>query len=186
MVQKIQAVMVDTDVATQAELDVVSGVATAAGLKLTGDVVQVVHVQTSAVASGTTTIPNDDTIPQSTEGNAISALDATITPTNASNRLLIEVSLQVAPSLAGFMIAALFQDAGVNAIAARGSYGNGGAEMKNIEFKYLMVSGSVAATTFKIRAGLQTAGTITVNGGGGTRLLGGVLYSSVTVTEIKT
>jgi hypothetical protein len=65
---KVPAAMLEADVATQAELDTVSGVAnaatSAAATKLSGDVVQVVNTQTGAVATGTTTIPWDDTIPQ--------------------------------------------------------------------------------------------------------------------------
>ncbi len=185
MVAKISAAAVAADVGTQAELDVVAAAAASAALKMTGDTVQIIHNQSGAVASGTTTIPNDDTIPTSTEGNALSALDTTITPTSATNKLLIEVSMSVAASLAAYMIAALYQDAGAAAIAVKHTYGNGGAETKNIEFKYMMTAGTTSATTFKIRAGLQTAGTITINGTGGSRFFGGVLFSSVTVTEIK-
>ena len=56
-----------------------------------GKVVQVVHVQDGASATGTTTHPIDDTIPQNTEGDEY--LTLAITPTNASNKLLIEVSI---------------------------------------------------------------------------------------------
>ena len=52
--------------------------------------VQVVNTQTGAVATGTTVMPIDDTIPQNTEGDQYMTL--AITPTHASNKLLIEVS----------------------------------------------------------------------------------------------
>ena len=55
----------------------------------TGAVVQVVNTQTGAVATGTTIMPGDDTIPQITEGNEY--LTRTITPTDAANTLLITV-----------------------------------------------------------------------------------------------
>ena len=40
-----------------------------------GAVVQVVSNSSGALATGTTTIPSDDTIPQNTEGTALAALD---------------------------------------------------------------------------------------------------------------
>lgn len=90
MTTKIKAAMVDADVATQSELDVVSGVANAAAeaaaLKLTGDVVQVVNTQTGAVSTGTTVIQNDDTIPQIGEGDEY----MTLAETTQALRLLME------------------------------------------------------------------------------------------------
>jgi len=58
--------------------------------------VQVVNVTDSAVATGSTTMNSDNTIPQITEGNEWMTL--AITPTNASNKLFIEVVVQVASS----------------------------------------------------------------------------------------
>ncbi len=51
-------------------------------------VIQVVYSNFSAVATGSTVFPQDDTIPQITEGNGFMSLD--ITPTSATNRLKIE------------------------------------------------------------------------------------------------
>lgn len=41
------------------------------------------------------------------------------------------------------------------------------------------------ATTFKVRIGGTSAGATTFNGSGGGRKLGGVMASSITITEIK-
>lgn len=46
-----------------------TAITTTSVLTLQGQVLQVVSYQTGAVATGTTTIPPDDTIPQITEGN---------------------------------------------------------------------------------------------------------------------
>jgi hypothetical protein len=50
-----------------------------------------------------------------------------------------------------------------------------------------MTSGTVSATTFKVRAGIRSggSGTVTFNGTSGSRLFGGTIASSITVTEIK-
>ncbi len=178
--------MVDADVATQAELDVVSGVASAAAaaaaLKLSGDMVQAVHTQTSAVATGSTVIPQDDTIPQITEGNEY--LTVAITPTNAANTLLITVTLFCCSDAANTTIVALFQDATANALAAvQQSHHSSAAAV--ITFTHKMAAGTTSATTFRVRAGMGGAGTLTVNGQGGVRRFGGVAASSITIREIK-
>ena len=54
-------------------------------------VVQVVNVKDGEVATGTTQIAADDTIPQNTEGDEYMTLS--ITPKSTSNILLIEASI---------------------------------------------------------------------------------------------
>jgi hypothetical protein len=48
-----------------------------------------------------------------------------------------------------------------------------------------MTTGTTLETTFKVRAGNSEAGTTTFNGVSGARLYGGVIVSSITITEIK-
>jgi hypothetical protein len=149
--------------------------------KTTGDIVQKVQFQTSAVASGSTTIPFDDTPPLSSEGDQYMALP--ITPTNASNYLDIEVHLNGHTNTANTPIAALFQDSNSTSIAA--SSVTDAATTFNIQkITYRMLAGTIALTTFKVRAGANS-GTFTMNGETGARRLGGVWYSSITITEIK-
>ena len=183
MVTKIPASMVDADVATQAELDAVSAAAAAAALKQAGDVVQVVSYQTGAVATGSTVLPWDDTIPQIGEGNEYMTL--AITPTSATNILLIEVVGNFAASVAQNFSAALFQDATANALAAAPQFMASTGSAYNIKFTHKMTAGTTSATTFRVRAGGNNAGTTTFNGVSGGRYLGGVMASSITITEIK-
>lgn len=185
MTTRVPAAMVAADVATQAELDAEAVARAAGNVKLAGDTVQVVNTQTGAAATGTTLIPFDDTIPQQTEGDQYMSL--AITPTNALNKLKIEVVIVLASSLAtNQMAAALFQDATANALAAAGhSTPSSGGHPTILKFTHYMTAGTIAATTFKVRAGAGTAGTTTFNGSGGARLYGGVEASSITITEIK-
>lgn len=176
----VPASMVAADVATQAELD---AVAVAAATKLTGDVVQVVHTQTGGVATGTTTIPWDDTIPQITEGTEFMTL--AITPTSASNILIIEVLANVNVTAVNYVIGALFQDATANALAAEAVYQEGPSRAMQIKLRHRMVAGTASATTFRFRAGPGGAATLTFNGEVGGRKFGGVYASSITITEIK-
>jgi hypothetical protein len=48
---------------------------------------------------------------------------------------------------------------------------------------HVMTSGTVSPITFRARVGTTTAGTITLNGSAGGREFGGVLFSSISVTE---
>ena len=56
-----------------------------------GHVIQYAYNQTGAVATGTTNFPEDDTIPQITEGDEF--LTQAITPKSASSTISIEVHI---------------------------------------------------------------------------------------------
>ena len=153
-------------------------------LQRSGNVIQVVNFQTGAVATGTTVIPNDNTIPQITEGNEYMTL--AITPTSASNILLIGVVLQLATNLSSpgaNMYGALFRDAVTDAFASGSSRSVGANQTLNIIFNHRMVAPATSAITFRVRAGAEAAGTTTFNGVGGASVHGGVMSSSITITE---
>lgn len=148
-----------------------------------GKVMQVVNTQTGAVATGTTILPHDDTIPQNTEGDQYMTL--AITPTRATNNLKIEVVVHASGSnAASWMSTALFQDAGANALAGSEAFIETATAYVPIVFTHYMAAGTTSATTFKVRAGMSTSGTLTFNGQAIARRLGGVLASSITITEI--
>lgn len=147
-------------------------------------VVQTIYASTSAVATGTTVMPCDDTIPQITEGDQY--LTAAITPTSATNKLRIEVSVLLSTSVGGGQMAcALFQDATAGALSAILQYMATSDRPLKFVFTYEMTAGTTSATTFRVRAGHESAGTTTLNGVAGARRLGGVSSSTLTVTEIK-
>lgn len=149
-----------------------------------GKVAQVVNTQTGAVATGTGTIPLDDTIPQSTEGNEYMTL--AVTPTSATNKLRIDVKFFCTVNAASWAIVALFKDSDVNALAVGENYQTVGAGGNSVTFTHYMTAGATIAITFKVRAGRDgSAGTtLTFNGASGTRHFGGTLASSITITEI--
>ena len=153
-----------------------------------GTTVQWVNTQTGAVATGTTTTPLDDTIPQITEGNEFMTL--AITPTNASNILVIQVKAHASTTsgTGGTLVMALHQDSTANALAATADHTVAGSSalMKcSLTLIHKMTAGTTSPTTFRVRIGDPNAGTVTFNGESGARLLGGVLASSITITEIK-
>jgi hypothetical protein len=149
-----------------------------------GSTVQVVNVLDTAVATGTTTIPEDDTIPQNTEGDEYMTL--AITPTSSSNKLLIEVVVFVSHSAANApKHAALFQDSTANALATGSHFEDTAGGATPVVFSYYMTAGTTSSTTFKVSAGSNLAGTTTFNGLTGSRLFGGTYTSSITITEIE-
>ena len=150
-----------------------------------GSVVQVVNVQDGAVATGTTTIAYDDTIMQNTEGTEFMTL--AITPTNSNHKLKIDVVFNWACNTSNkITTVGLFQDSTANAIATvpfTNFYGVANVPC-NTSFTHFMTAGTTSSTTFKVRAGSDGAATTSFNGQNGSRKGGGVLASSITITEI--
>lgn len=151
-----------------------------------GAIAQVVSTITGAVATGTTTIPFDDTIPQNTEGDEYMTL--AITPKNTNNKLLIVVqsAFMASTAAAGNVVTtALFQDSTADSLAAvvTQPISSVTAVVGGSVLNFIMTAGTTSATTFKVRIGASAAGTTTFNGAGGARFLGGKLASGITITE---
>lgn len=145
--------------------------------------VQVVNTLSGAVATGSTTIPSDDTKPQITEGDEYMTL--AITPKSATNVLVIEVIAFVSYSAAVSVNGAIFQDSTADALAAGAIRNTVGTEMNMLVVRHTMAAGTTSATTFRFRAGGDSAGTLTFNGSGGARRFGGITCSSMVITEYK-
>lgn len=152
-----------------------------ATLTTTNPVIQRVSSQTGEVATGTTVIPLDDTIPQNNEGDEY--LTLAITPKNAANILRIDVCVNGTNSTAGAFTAALFQDTTADALAAAVTQVNTAGQPRMINFTHTMAAGTTSATTFKVRMGCNNAGTTSFNGISGGRIFGGVMASSIVITE---
>lgn len=148
-----------------------------------GFVVQVATTTSGAVATGTTLIPEDDTIPQITEGTEFMTL--AITPKSATNRLYIRIQAAVSTSNTNSAVGALFQDATANALAAKETYIAAGNATGILLIEYDMVAGTVASTTFRFRSGPAVTATLTFNGFGGARKFGGITLSSIEIIEYK-
>ena len=152
-----------------------------------GAIVQVQHYQTGATSTISTSISLDDTIPQNTEGTEIMTL--AITPKATTNKLLIEVTGYFGLTSGDCGAAmALYQDSTADALCV----GLSSVSVPNdktsypIPITWYMTAGTTSATTFKIRAGKTDTGNIIFNGKTGVgRLFGGVMASSITITEIK-
>lgn len=136
----------------------------------------------TAAATGTGRIPNDDTVPQNTEGDEY--LTCAITPTSASSTLVITATLATSCSAGATNNMALFQDSTAGALAAALGATSTAADwyMPITLAPYTMTAGTTSSTTFKLRASCNT-GTMTVNGFGSGRVFGAIPKSSMVIYE---
>lgn len=149
-----------------------------------GAVVQVVSTPYTSSATGTTTIPSDDTIPQNTEGTEF--MSQSITPKSASNTLVIDVQIMLSSATSDrWLIAAIFQDSTANALAVGEAYEDIGTALDTVSIRHVMTAGTTSSTTFKVRAGCNTAATMTFNGASGGRFFGATVKSSIVIYEYK-
>jgi hypothetical protein len=148
-----------------------------------GKVVQVVNVQTGVSATGTTTITDDDSIPQITQGTEFMTL--AITPTSATNKLIIDVFIMGSHTASNYNTVALFQDSTANALACMTQTQGAGEPHTGPGLRHYMTSGTTSATTMRVRAGSHAAGTYNINAVGGSATKGGTHASSITIWEIE-
>jgi len=149
-----------------------------------GQVLQIVNYQTGAVATGSTTVPTDNTIPQNTEGDQYMSL--AIIPRSESSVLVIEVVVHASTSAHSGtnIVAALFKDSDASALALGWQASPSASHTQNINFNHSQISGGTSSQTFKVRVGVGTSGTTTFNGYSSTEYYGGVIASSITITEV--
>lgn len=150
-------------------------------LKARGGVAQIQTFQTGALATGTTAIPQDDTIPQITEGDQY--MSQAITPINAGSMLEITVTLVGTAGAGNSATVALFQDATANALKAVSVGIAANVTPAIVVFTHYMTAGTTSPTTFRVRAGCVGPNTFTFNGASSARLMGGVMASSITIKE---
>ena len=152
------------------------------GMRKTGDIIQSFHTPSGAVATGTTIMPSDDTIPQNTEGDQY--LSQAIVPTSAINLLKISSLLHFGHSAGGNVFIGLFQDSVAGALAVGGRYIPNADTLGQVLVRHQRLAGTISSATFKIRCGCGTAGTLTINGVGTARLMGGVFESFLSIEEV--
>tara|TARA_B100000424_G_scaffold88625_1_gene66322 strand:+ start:162 stop:710 length:549 start_codon:yes stop_codon:yes gene_type:complete len=150
-----------------------------------GHVIQTLGIMQPEVDTTTSIIPNDNTIPQNTEGKE--AFSLAITPSNVNNKLLIHafcgcISSDTTNRRCYFT---LFKDSDTDAIAAAyADFQAAATGEQGLDLTHFMTAGTTSEITFKIRFGASNTGTCTLNGSSGARLLGGVLATGMTIQEI--
>lgn len=126
----------------------------------TQTIVQTVYAEYTTQGSVSATIPDDNTIPQITEGTQI--LSASITPTSDTSRVRAMVFLSAHTNSTDIAaIAALFRG-GSNALAAYYEVSTNGTKSQFSSFVYEDVPGSTSSQTYTVRVG-ASYGTVILN-----------------------
>ncbi len=144
--------------------------------------IQTASASSSTFASGTTTFAFGDNVPTITEGTEI--ITCAITPKYSTSKLRIDYNIRIAGTGGNTVGVALFQDATSAAIDGEQLSivnADNGTTLCGV---YFMTAGTTSSTTFRLRAGCA-GGTWYVNGTSAGRRFGGVLTTTLSVTEIK-
>lgn len=149
-----------------------------------GTTIQTQYAEYTTAGQTAVAIPQDNTIPQSGEGAQL--VTVSITPSSASNILIVEATTHLSISSATIRFAAaLFQDSTADALSVSCGRGEATANTTEVTVKKHMVAGTTSATTFKLRVGAES-GTLSYNrSNDSSTYMGGVLITSITVREIK-
>ncbi len=149
-----------------------------------GQVVQSVHVQDGNTAQdlSPTAMALNDTIPINTEGLEVMTL--AITAANSSNKFLIEVIVNFSTTgLSNTNTVALFKDSIANAIAVVPNFQSASNRLSTLALRHEIVAGSTSAQTFKVRIGAEGTDDLYFNSILGARKYGGVMSSTIHITE---
>ena len=129
-----------------------------------------------------TTIPNDDTIPQNTEGTEV--VSVSITPTSSTSTIEVEFRAMGSGGASALITAALFKDSGANALQVTTAVAGSTILPQGVSLLYQESAGSTSSRTYKIRVGMNS-GTCRLNGTTSARLYGGAAAAYIVAREIK-
>ena len=148
-----------------------------------GVVVQVVSATpVTSVLTTTLLVPLDDTIPQI--GEMLEVITATITPTSATNKILVMCGGEMSSNTANFnAVIGVFKDGASDAIATGVAFKpNAGARVQH-SLNHVFVAGGTSPITISVRAACAI-GTTTINGDTGARKFGGSLAWNLVLMEV--
>lgn len=147
-----------------------------------GTKLQETRTQLSNAQTTTGTIPDDDTVPTSAQGGALTSV--AITPGNAANILKISWSIMLSPNAGTPTMLTLFKDAGAAALAV--SRSNIDADSPTpVPGSFFVVAGGTISQTWALRYGTSVGATLTAQGVGGTRRHGATVKSFISVEEFS-
>lgn len=150
-----------------------------------GSIIQTVFATPyTANANITAIIPGDDSVPQITEGGQI--LTLAISPRFVDSTILLRFQGNVARTVAsGGIGAAMFRNTVSDTIGSSFIVSASAGNPLPIEIEDMDSPATTSATTYTVRAGPTSAGTIRFNGQTGTRIFGGTQAATLIAQEIK-
>lgn len=153
-----------------------------------GVILQVKTTTDTTIDTTALGFPYDNTVPQITEGAPINGLDTSFTAMRATSQLIVDVSLPVAIAGANdVVVIALFRDNELDALAATGVSLDLTAVQNPGILRAIFDVNDAMPHVYKVRFGVSGGGgTASTNStSGGTAVWGGVLTSSVVITEVS-
>ena len=149
----------------------------------TGSILQTVSATPyTANTNIPTVIPDDDTIPQITEGTEI--LTLTITPAFTTSRIRLVFNGFGGTSVAAGLVAALFRTGTANALKTTVGISAAGGRIQ-ADIDWIDAPVSILAQTYTIRVGPGTAATLRMNGISTARHYGGSAACTLVALEIR-
>ena len=149
---------------------------------VSGDVLQIATYVSVDNISGSTALPYDNTLIQKTEGTEVMALS--ITPTANDNILIIEVIGNLNSADEDNCGMSLFSDDSTDAIATVYDHCTS-TDPTQFTMRHKRVTGTTEAIKFKVRIGASNGGNYFFNGNAAGRIGGGVMSSTITITEYQ-
>ncbi|MEO6055089.1 MAG: hypothetical protein ABIP97_13860 [Chthoniobacterales bacterium] len=147
-----------------------------------GSLVQSVYAENATYTSISATFPNDDTVPAVTSGAQV--VSASITPTNAANKIRIRFLGEVSGSGTSQGIAWAFNGSTAIGVASTGIQSN--AIQTPLPIVTQFTAGVTSALTISVRVGVAVGGSgVYLNGSVSTRLFGGNAKATLILEEIK-
>lgn len=146
----------------------------------TRNLVQSIRTEVTAVATGNSIIPLDDTKPLNSEGTQFGSI--TVTPRAIGSTLEIEAGVSASLVAAGWCIAAL-HNGGSEAVQVDSRAGISAGGMVRIDLSHSQETTSLAPITFTLRVGSNGSNTVTIGGTSGVRLFGGTPFLTMKVKE---
>lgn len=149
-----------------------------------GKVLQVVKSLVTTKASTTSAIPQDNTIPQNTEGTEFTTL--AITPQASDSTLYIDFLVMGSLTNNSTNITVcLFKDSDANALQVVNNTCNTNTEMFPLILQFAETSGTTSAVTYKIRFGLAGGGTVYLNSDQSSDVYSTAQSAIFTITEVS-
>ena len=149
-----------------------------------GKVLQVVKSLVTTKASTSSSIPQDNTIPQNTEGTEFTTL--AITPQASDSTLFIDFLVHGSMTNNNTnLTVCLFKDSVANALQVSNNFCGTNTELFPLMLKFAETSGTTSSVTYKIRFGLNGGGTVYLNSDQSTDVYSTAQSSVFIITEVS-
>ena len=149
-----------------------------------GKVLQVVKSLVTTKASTSSSIPQDNTIPQNTEGTEFTTL--AITPQASDSTLFIDFLVHGSMTNNNTnLTVCLFKDSAANALQVSNNFCSTNTEMFPLMLKFAETSGTTSTVTYKIRFGLNGGGTVYLNSDQSSDVYSTAQSSVFIITEVS-